>query len=129
MADFFGRPTNERRTGLGNLADHLPPAGSDAFAENQPVPPVTPCQQGASLPPRLELLQKSMVFRFVERMCSGGRERRNREIILPGGPMSQEGHREEGAKRKTGFMGPAGEHDRQEYLNDAAGNRPRSAVK
>ena len=53
-----------------------------AFAENE-IPPVTPCQQGKSLPAALERLHKSLVFHLVERICSCGRERRSRGDYRP----------------------------------------------
>ena len=63
-----------------------------------------------------------MVFHFVDRICSRGMETQNRQIIIPVETLNRSDRRES-AKRKTGFMGPTRECDRQENLNDAAGSR------
>ena len=101
MADFFSNSNEWTDEGAVRLDFHHK---RRAFAENE-IPPVTPCQQGKSLPAALERSHKSLVFHLVERICSCGWERRNREIIPPVRPMNRR-DREGSAKRKTHFMGP-----------------------
>ena len=88
------------------------------------IAPVTPCQQGKSLPAALERLHKSLGFHLVERICSCGRERRSREAVPPVRPMNRRGLGGE-RKAENRLHGSAGERDRQEYLNDAPGCRSR----
>ena len=101
MADFFSDPNEWTDEGAVRLNFHHK---RRAFAENE-IPPVTPCQQGKSLPAALERLHKSRVFHLVERICSCGRERRSRETIPPVTPMNRRDW-EGCAKRKTDFIGP-----------------------
>ena len=105
MADFFSDPNKWTDEGavLLNFRHKR-----RAFAENE-IPPVTPCQQGKSLPAALDRLHKSLVFHLVERICSCGRERRSRgdypashgvfpvKLIRLGRPLAC--HPQSGAKR------------------------------
>ena len=79
MADFFSHPNEWTDEGAVRLNFHHQ---RRAFAENE-MPPVTPCQQGKSLPAALGRLHKSLVLHLVERICSCGREGRNRGDYRP----------------------------------------------
>ena len=61
MADFFSDSNEWTDEGAVRLNFHHKRRG---FAENE-IPPVTPCQQGKSLPAALERLHKSPVFHLV----------------------------------------------------------------
>ena len=120
QADFFSDPNEWTDEGAVRLDFHHK---RRAFAENE-IPPVTPCQQGKSLPAALERLHKSLGFHLVERICSCGWERRNRKIIPLVRPMNRG---EPGGERKAEnrLHGSTGARDRQEYLNEAEGRRSR----
>ena len=85
MADFFSDPNEWTDEGAVRLDFHHK---RRAFAQNE-IPPVTPWQQAKSLPAALERLHKSVVFHLVERICSCGWERRNRETIPSVRPMNR----------------------------------------